>query len=44
MKLKEGRFGLDVRKKLFTHTLAVLPREVVAAHLWKHSGLALIGP
>jgi len=40
-KLEEGRFRLDTRKKFFT-VMAVrqwhrLLREVVDAHLWRHS-------
>jgi len=40
-KLKEGRFRLDIRKKIFMMTVVKhwhrFPREAVNTHPWKHS-------
>ena len=44
LQLKEGRFRLDIRKKLFMIGMVKnwhrLPREVVVPHPWRHSGQA----
>lgn len=40
-KLKEGKFRLDFRKKIFTRCVMnqwnMLPQEVVMPHPWRHS-------